>query len=418
MRLLLVEDKDSFRRLLTQALEGSAWTVAAAADPQEALRLLEAEPFHLLVTDLRLPGFSGLELIRRALRLQPGLRTVLMSAYGEPRDIVEAMRLGADDFLPKPFGLEAFLDLLERVRARVQGPPPDPDEPWVAQSPALRALGAALGRAAGTDLPVLLRGERGTGRTRCARRLHTLRCPAGPYLDLEAAALGTEGPGLDRLTLLRGGTLHLKGLGHLTLEAARALAAAMDSDPGRAVGWVGSIEPGEALPPVVADRLGVLELQVPPLRERREDILPLARALIDQTCRRLGRTPPWLERAAERQLLAAPWPGNAADLADRVEQALAAQAGPALHAFPEAAGPEASLHLPWPAPGPLEAMLKAATREAERCLLARALAEHGGRPGEAAEALGLSLRTFTLRLRDHGLPLDDDTGAAPPLSHD
>ena len=135
MDLLLVEDKDSFRRLLTQALEGSVWTVRAVADPQEALRILESQPFEVLVTDLRLPGMSGLELIRRAKRLHPGLRVVLMSAFGEPKDIVEAMRLGADDFLPKPFDLDAFTAVLERLRALVGAPPPDPAEPWIAHSP-------------------------------------------------------------------------------------------------------------------------------------------------------------------------------------------------------------------------------------------------------------------------------------------
>lgn len=414
MRLLLVEDKDSFRRLLIQALEGSAWTVAAAADPQSAMDLLAAEPFHLLVTDLRLPGFSGLELIRRARRLRPALRAVLMSAYGEPRDIVEALRLGADDFLPKPFDLDAFLALLERIRAQVDAPCPDPEEPWVALSPAMRALEAALARAAGTDLPVLLRGERGSGRGRSARRLHTLRSPGAPFLDLEAAALGAEGPGAERLALLRGGTLHLRGLGHLTPAAARALAEAMDSAAGRAVGWVGSLEPGDSLPPEVAGRLGVLELALAPLRERREDILPLARALVDQACRRLGRPAPWLERTAERQLLDAPWPGNAAELAAGVARALAAQPGPALRSFPAPEEPGGALVLPWPVPGSLEAMTKATSREVERRLLARALAGSGGRLPAAAEALGLSLRTLTLRLREHGLPLDDGTGAKPP----
>ena len=180
MDLLLVEDKDSFRRLLTQALEGSVWTVRAVADPQEALRHLESQPFHVLVTDLRLPGMSGIELIRRARRLHPGLRVVLMSAFGEPKDIVEAMRLGADDFLPKPFDLDAFLALLDRLRALVGAPPPDPAEPWVAHSPAMQALDAALRQAASADLPVVFRGERGSGRERCARRLQSL---SGPPTD-------------------------------------------------------------------------------------------------------------------------------------------------------------------------------------------------------------------------------------------
>ena len=161
MDLLLVEDKDSFRRLLIQALEGSAWSVRAVADPQEALRALEAAPSQVLVTDLRLPGMSGLELIRRARQLHPTLRVVLMSAFGEPRDIVEAMRLGAEDFLPKPFDLDVFLALLDRLRALVGAPPPDPAEPWIAHSAPMQALDQALRRAAGTDAAGAVPGRTG-----------------------------------------------------------------------------------------------------------------------------------------------------------------------------------------------------------------------------------------------------------------
>jgi DNA-binding NtrC family response regulator len=269
MDLLLVEDKDSFRRLLSQALEGTAWTVEAVADPQAALRALEARPFQVLVTDLRLPGLSGLELIRRARRLQPALRVVLMSAFGEPRDIVEAMRLGADDFLPKPFDLDDFLSVLERLRALASAPPPDPGEPWVAHSPAMRALDEALRRAAATALPVLFRGERGAGRERCARRLHVLRHPGTPYLSLPAASLGEGGPDPQVLRMLEGGSLLLTGLEQLGADAAKALASAMDSEAGGRLAWMGSVEPGHGLAPAIAQRMGSLELSVPPLRERR-----------------------------------------------------------------------------------------------------------------------------------------------------
>ena len=125
MDLLLVEDKDSFRNLLADALKDSVWQVTAVADPEEALKVLGAQSIDVLITDLRLPHFSGLDLIRQAKRKFPGLRAVLMSAYGEPKDIVEAMRLGADDFLPKPFHLETFLALLDHLRILVGAPPPD-----------------------------------------------------------------------------------------------------------------------------------------------------------------------------------------------------------------------------------------------------------------------------------------------------
>lgn len=412
MRLLLVEDKDSFRRLLAQALEGSAWTVAVAADPMEALRVLEADPIQVLVTDLRLPGMSGLELIRRARQLQPSLRVVLMSAFAEPRDIVEAMRLGADDFLAKPFDLDAFLALLDRLGALVGAPPPDPGEPWVAHSSPMKALDKALGKAASTSLPVLIRGEQGAGRARAARRLHTLRHPALPYRALPASELGAAGPGPGLLELLKGGSLYLAGLEHLAPQAAGPLAQAMASPAGQALTWMGGMASDAVLPPELAHRLDALELRVPPLRERREDILALARLLLDRGARRLGRSAPWLERAAERQLLDHRWPGNVMELEEVVERTLLASPSPAIRGFPDLGLESRPLCLAWPEPSSLEAMLRAVAHSAERDLLQRALLQARGSLPRTAEHLGVSLRVLTQRLRDQGIPLED--GSAPP----
>ncbi len=414
MDLLLVEDKDSFRRLLTRALEGSLWTVRAVADPQEALRALEAEPFHALVTDLRLPGMSGLELIRRARRLRPELRVVLMSAFGEPKDIVEAMRLGADDFLPKPFDLDAFLAMLDRLCALVGAPPPDPAEPWIAHSPAMQALEAALRQAASAALPVLFRGERGSGRARSARRLHTLRHPAAPYFSLEAATLGLDGPDPQLLQMLQGGSLFLEGLEHLAPAAVAPLVRAMDSPAGQRLAWMAGVDLGHPLAAELAQRLGSLELRVPPLRERREDLLALTRLLLERAARHDGRPAPWLERPAERQLLEHSWPGNVRELELLVARTLLFSSGRALRSFPELGlGETAPLCLPWPEPGALEPMLKAVVHSAEAQLLRRALAQAAGEPPQAAAFLGLTVRTLALRLREHGIPLED--GGEGPL---
>lgn len=408
MDLLLVEDKDSFRRLLSQALADTDWTVKAVADPLEALRALEEAPFHVLVTDLRLPGMSGLELIRRARRLHPALRVVLMSAFGEPRDIVEAMRLGADDFLPKPFDLDAFQALLDRLRALVGAPPPDPAEPWVAHSPAMQVLESALRQAATASLPVVFRGEAGSGRGRCARRLHTLRQPTAPYLSLAAATLGPEGPDPRTLKLLEGGSLLLTGLEHLSASAVDALARAMEGEPGQRIAWMGSLDAGGRLAPSIAQRLGSLELRVPPLRERREDLLTLARLLLDQAARREGRPSPWLERSAERQLLTHDWPGNVRELEVLVGRTLISAQGQAIRSFQGLGlGLAAPLCLPWPESGTLEGMLKAVAHGAESQLLLRALSEAAGDLPRAADKLGLTVRTLAQRLRDHAIPLED-----------
>jgi len=421
MDLLLVEDKDSFRRLLSQALADTVWKVEAVADPQEALRALEVRPFQVLVTDLRLPGMSGLELIRRARRLHPGLRVVLMSAFGEPKDIVEAMRLGADDFLPKPFDLDAFLALLDRLRALVGAPPPDPIEPWIAHSPAMQVLDAALRQVAMARLPVVFRGPRGSGRERSARRLHTLRHPAAPYLSLPAATLGPEGPDPRILQLLEGGSLFLGGLEHLAPAAAGPLARAMDGGAGRHLDWMGSVDAEGLLAPEIAERLGSLELRVPALAERREDLLALTRLLLDQAARRERRPAPWLERSAERQLLEHAWPGNVRELEVLVGRAFLFSEGRAIRAFPDLGlGLEAPLCLPWPEPGGLEAMLKALAHAAEAQLLLRALGKAGGDLPRAAEALGLTVRTLAQRLREHAIPLEDggSTSARPKVERE
>lgn len=412
MDLLLVEDKDSFRRLLTEALEGSAWSVRAVADPQDALRALEAAPSQVLVTDLRLPGMSGLELIRRARQLHPTLRVVLMSAFGEPRDIVAAMRLGAEDFLPKPFDLDVFLDLLDRLRVLVGAPPPDPAEPWVAHSAGMQALDQALRRAAGTALSVLFTGERGAGKGRCARRLHTLRHPGAPYLSLAAATLGPEGPDPAVFQSVQGGSLYLAGLEHLAADAVGPLVRAMDAATG--FQWMAGLDEGVPLAPDLLQRLGALALRVPPLRERREDLLALARALLERAARLEGRAAPWLERTAERQLLTHAWPGNVRELEALLARALGLSEGPAIRAFPDLElGCSEILSLPWPEAGPLDVMLRSTSRSAEAKLLRRALAAAGGDLPRAAEGLGLTLRSLAQRLRDHGIPLEDGDSPVP-----
>ena len=414
MDLLLVEDKDSFRRLLSQALEGTVWKVQAVADPQEALRALEAQPFQVLVTDLRLPGMSGLELIRRARRLNPRLRVVLMSAFGEPKDIVEAMRLGADDFLPKPFDLQTFLALLDRLRALVGAPPPDPAEPWVAHSPAMQTLESELRQTAASPLSVVFRGERGSGRGRCARRLHVLRHPTAPYLTLPAATLGPEGPDPQTLRLLAGGSLFLSGLEHMSAAASAPLARAMDSEAGGHLAWMGSVDAQGVLAPEIAQRLGSLELRVPPLRERREDLLALTRQLLEQIAKREGRPAVWLERSAERQLLKHDWPGNVRELEVLVGRTLIFSEGLAIRAFPDlGVGLDTPLVLPWPKAGALDGMLKVVVRSAEVQLLRRALLDAGGDLPQAADALELTVRTLAQRLRDHGISLEDGEGSLP-----
>jgi DNA-binding NtrC family response regulator len=210
------------------------------------------------------------------------------------------------------------------------------------------------------------------------------------------------------LQLLEGGSLFLAELEHLSAAASGSLARAMDSGPGRRLAWMGGVDPQGVLTPEIAQRLGSLELQVPPLRERREDLLALTRQLLDQGAKREGRPAAWLERSAERQLLDYAWPGNVRELEVLVGRTLLHSEGLAVRTFPELGlGLEAPLFLPWPRAGALEGMLKAVTRSAEAQLLRRALKAADGDLPRAAESLELTVRTLAQRLRDHGIPLED-----------
>jgi len=411
MRLLLVEDKDSFRRLLVQALAGSAWEVTAVADPAAALAAMAAAgaPFAVLVTDLRLPGMSGLELLKAARRRHPALRAVLMSAFGEPRDIVEAMRWGADDFLPKPFDLDQFAAVLERLRALVQAPPPDPGEPWIVHSPAMAELDQALAKAAETGFPVLFQGEPGTGRARAARRLHVLRHPQAPYLCLSAPSLAPAGLEEPQLALLQGGSLLLSDLDEIAPAAAGELVRAMAGPLGAGIHWLGSCREPQALPEPLRLRLGVIGLRLAPLRERREDILPLFRSFLRERARLDGRLVPMLERGVEKELLQAAWPGNLAQLAWAVATAWRATSGPVLAPLALAApGAGGALLLPWPGPGTLAVQLAAVTQAATAALLRQAVAGGVKDPAATARGLGLSPRAFAQALREHGISLEDE----------
>lgn len=401
MRLLLVEDKDTFRRLLVQALAGTAWAVLAVGDPKEALEALERSPFEVLVTDLRLPGISGIELLRRAKRMHPGIRIVLMSAFGEPEDIVEAMRCGADEFLPKPFDLDHFHSTLEHLLALVEAPPPDPREPWVVQSPAMKALDRALSKAADSHASALFLGEKGVGKLRAARRLHSLWNPQGPFLVVSATSLPDE----SHMKLFAHGSLYLMDLEELSAAQVQAVHAAMEK--GETIRWMGGARSQQSVPESLRLRLGVLCFQLPPLRERKEDVLPLFRSFLEAAARQDGRTFPLVERSVERDLLQRGWPGNVREVAWCATQALRTTQGAILASIPPSAEAlETTLCIPLPEPSTLEAMLSELVKVAEPFLLRRALQAHAQDPSAAAAALGLTTRALAQRLREHHIPLE------------
>jgi len=445
-RILLVEDRDSLRRLLARALGDEGYEVTAAAAGAEALRLLGDRPFDLVLTDLKLPDVGGLEILAASRQAQPRVPVVVLTGYGTVAAAVEAMKLGAYDFLEKPLELP---DLARLVAKAIGGadeavfqPPGAP--PIAGCHPRLRAALRLLERVAATDSTVLLTGESGTGKELFARALHALsprrsgpliavNCAAIPEALLENELFGHERgafTGADRrqpgrFELAAAGTLLLDEIGELppsiqgkvlrvleertfervgggrTLHADVRLVAATNRDLQRMV--------DQGL--FRADlffRLNVFPIELPPLRERASDVPLLARHLVADIARRHQLPAPRLDAAAAELLAAQPWPGNVRELANVLERAVIMADGPELRPadlLPLVASPAAPAAAPAPAAAaPATPASPAAPADVgERDRLRRALIEAAGDKRQAADRLGISYRALLKKVKQHDL---------------
>lgn len=406
MRLLLVEDKDSFRRVLMKALDGSGWDVYEATDPASALEILETNPVEVLVTDLRLPNFSGLELLKRAKRSNPSMRAILMSAFGEPKDIVEALHSGADDFLSKPFDLDFFLERLEKLRVLFLSPPPNEREPWVIASSSMQAVENDLRTLSETTQPVLFTGQAGTGRSRSARRLHTLRHPAASFHSWFARDIVPESLSDAFLRDHVGGSLLLKDLEQLPTAMLPPLQSCIEHHPN--LFWMGTCKESSSLPEPLRSHIGVLCVTLTPLSERRDDILPIFHRYLTEICNRDGRLAPIVDRAAEKELQMRDWQGNVAELVWVASEAIRLCPGGLLKKLP--VGFPQGIHsmvLPRPASDKLEKMLQNITNSAERYFLEEALKDADGDLAKASEQLGMTTKNYIHKLKDYGISLKD-----------
>jgi DNA-binding NtrC family response regulator len=443
--ILVVEDRDPLRRLLARALADEGYEVAAAATGGDAVRLLGERPFDLVLTDLKLPDISGLEVLASAREKQPRVPVVVLTGYGTVGAAVEAMKLGAYDFLEKPLELPDLALLVEKAI----GGTLLLDEPVfqpagapaiVGRHPRLRAALRLLERVAPTETTVLLTGESGTGKELFARALHALsprrrgptvavNCAAIPEALLENELFGHERgafTGADRrqpgrFELAAGGTLLLDEIGELpstiqgkvlrvleertfervgggrTLHADLRLVAATNRDLQRMV------DEG-AFRADLFFRLNVFPIELPPLRERQSDVPLLTRHLIGDIARRHNLPAPRLSAAAEDLLCAQPWPGNVRELANALERAVIMADGPDLRPadllplLGGAGGGSASPASPADAAGSPPA---AAAGERDR--LRQALIDAAGDKHRAAESLGISYRVLLKKVKDHDL---------------
>ena len=375
MNILVIDDDASLRRTVRTSLEVLGHQAAEARDGAQALELLSRRPFDTALLDLRLAQEQGLDLLPRLLRLAPGLHVVVVTAYATIETAVEAMRRGAFDYLPKPFTPDQLRVVLERIarmrrleshveelEEQVRSVMPEVD--LQTDEPKMReALDVAF-KTAASDATILVRGESGTGKGVLARAIHarsqraagpliTVSCPSLSAELLESelfghvqgAFTGAVRDTVGKVAVAEGGTLFLDEIGDLPLALQPKLLRLLQE---RCYERVGEAQTRASNVRIIAAtnrnlqaeiaagrfredlfyRLNVIEVTVPPLRERPSDILPLAEHLLRFFARQNGKTIAGFAEPVRETLVRYPWPGNIRELRNAVERSVILASGP------------------------------------------------------------------------------------------
>jgi DNA-binding NtrC family response regulator len=439
--ILIVDDEIRYRELYANVLSSAGFEVRTAANATEASAVIRKALPGLVVSDVRMEGASGLDLLRDTREAHPSLPFLLVTAFADVRDAVKALKLGAVDYLSKPVDLDELV-ACARDTIGLPGEPPDPGLPpevgkeIVAESLGMRAVLRDAFRVAGSDANVLISGESGTGKEILALFIHrnsprrnrplvTLNCAAIPPGLLGSELFGHEkgaftGAVTKRLGRFReaaGGTLFLDEIGDMPAEVQATLLRAIET--GRIVPVGGDKEIAVDYRLLAATnrnleedvktgrfrrdlfyRLNVIAIEIPPLRSRREDILPLARRFLASG----GTEGKRLSRAAIQALCAHAWPGNVRELANAMEHArllchmdviLPEHLPPAVRESPARPVQSEEIHETTPEVRTLE--------ESEIESIRRALEQTGGNRTRAAALLGITRRGLIYKLKRLGL---------------
>lgn len=443
LRLLIVEDEAAQRRLVADILRREGFEVADLPNAEVALERLRTSPPDLVICDWRMPGMTGGEFLKLAKSEQIPSAFIIMTAYGSISHAVEAVRLGADDYLAKPFEREALLLAVRRVlknrqleqenhRLRQEVGQTDGLGELIGGSPAMTRLFKTLTRIALTDVTVLITGESGTGKEVIARTLHHQSSRAsGPFVAVNCAAIpetlieselfghekgaftGAHKRRAGRFEEANGGTLFLDEVPSMPLALQATLLRVLQERKVTLLGGRGETPvdvrlvaaTNRDLARMVRDgqfredlyyRLNVVPVTVPPLRERREDIPLLAQAFLEKAAQRYQVKTPILGRDSLPLLLGWSWPGNVRELANLMERLTLMAESEVISTSdlpPEFSFTNAEPGCPFrlPAEG-----LQWESMEAG--LLRQAMDRTGGNRAEAARLLGLSYKTFLYRL--------------------
>ena len=455
----VVDDDASIRWVLERALGQAGMRARAFEQADSAIAALGNDEPDVLITDVRMPGTSGLKLLEALRRTRPALPVIVMTAHSDLESAVAAYQGGAFEYLPKPFDIDEAVALVRRAAAQAALAAPGGDRgrfPEIfGQAPAMQDVFRAIGRLARSSLTVLISGETGTGKELVARALHRHSPRAGkPLIALNTAAIpaelleselfghergaftGAEARRQGRFEQADGGTLFLDEIGDMSAALQTRLLRVLAEGEFYRVGGNEAVRVDvrvvaathQDLAARVAEgrfredllhRLNVIRIDVPPLRRRREDVPELLENYLASAAAELGVEPKKLSEDALRALTAFDWPGNVRQLINATRRLTVTAPGREIRLgdipadlggadAPSTAGTWTAELEAWAqrrldsgGQGPL---LDAAVPELERALMRVALARCNGRRQEAARMLGWGRNTLTRKLRERGLP--------------
>jgi DNA-binding NtrC family response regulator len=457
-RILVVEDENAIRLALKGLLTREGYEVDLAVDGNAALEQLGVQSYDLVLTDLALGhGASGMDVLKRVKELRAETAVVMITAHGNEKIAVEAMKAGAEDYVPKPFDNDEIRVLVRRAidRYRLQREHRllleqiqrnYSYENLIGSGTAMRRVFETIQKVAETDLSVLIRGESGTGKELVAQALHNRSSRRNrPFITVNCAAIsrelveselfghekgsftGADSRRMGRFEAADGGTIFLDEIGDMALETQAKVLRVLQERKLERVGSTQSIEVDVRVisathrdleKEVAADefredlyyRLKVVEIELPPLRDRTEDIPALAHRFLGQVAERLGREPKPLSPEALARLTRHAWPGNVRELRNVLEQAAVLASGEVIEV--------ADLHLPGGSTvsdaepdmgdGVSFGDAKKQTVESfERSFLLRALRENDGNVSRTAQAIGMVRQSLQQKIRELGLRSED-----------
>jgi DNA-binding NtrC family response regulator len=459
-KILVVEDERGIQIALSGVLKKEGYEVLLASSADEALTILDQEPVDLVLTDLSLgKGPSGMDVLVAAKQKRPEAPVIMITAHGNEKIAVEAMKNGAEDYVPKPFDNDQLRLVLRRALERTRlerehrllldriqreygfGS-------IVGSGPEMERVFEMIKKVAETDLTVLVRGESGTGKELVAQALHYRSARRDrPFIAVNCAAIsrelveselfghekgaftGADARRVGKFEAAAGGTIFLDEIGDMPLETQAKVLRVLQE---RLLERVGGNQPIPLDVRVVAAthrdleaeveagrfredlyyRLRVVTIELPPLRERRHDLPALVDRFLDLIAERLKRPKKSLSEAALSKLHEHNWPGNIRELRNVIEQAAVLASGPAIAAEDvelgrkrgkdKKAAPETNL--------PFSEAKKQAVDEFERAYLLKALEAHDGNISRTAEAIGMVRQSLQQKLRELGIRAKEVSG--------